>query len=45
VVRFLENAAPKRVLFVGNSYLYYGDSVHNHVRRIAEQLGPQGMGA
>jgi hypothetical protein len=27
--------APKRVLFVGNSYLYYGDSLHNHVRRMA----------
>ncbi|MGH6621729.1 MAG: DUF4886 domain-containing protein [Alphaproteobacteria bacterium] len=26
---------PKRVLFVGNSYLYYGDSLHNHVRRMA----------
>ncbi|MGA0024447.1 MAG: DUF4886 domain-containing protein [Burkholderiales bacterium] len=25
---------PKRVLFVGNSYLYYGDSLHNHVRRM-----------
>ena len=45
VVRHLQNAAPKRVLFVGNSYLYYGDSVHNHVRRIAEELGPHGMGA
>ena len=22
---------PKRILFVGNSYLYYNDSVHNHV--------------
>lgn len=29
------NSAPKRVLFVGNSYLYYGDSLHNHVRRMA----------
>ena len=28
-------AAPKRVLFVGNSYLYYGDGMHNHVRRLA----------
>ena len=26
---------PVRVLFVGNSYLYYGDSLHNHVRRLA----------
>ncbi|MEZ5853793.1 MAG: hypothetical protein R3D67_03240 [Hyphomicrobiaceae bacterium] len=28
-------ASPSRVLFVGNSYLYYGDSLHNHVRRMA----------
>lgn len=39
-VRHLENAAPKRALFVGNSYLYYNDSLHNHVERIAEELGP-----
>lgn len=32
--------APERILFVGNSYLYYGDSLHNHVRRIAGELGP-----
>lgn len=25
---------PRRVLFVGNSYFYYGDSLHNHVRRL-----------
>ena len=43
-VRHLENAAPKRVLFVGNSYLYYNDSLHNHVRRIAEEIGPHGPG-
>ena len=39
-VRHLDNAMPKRVLFVGNSYLYYNDSLHNHVRRIAEEVGP-----
>jgi hypothetical protein len=39
-VKRLENNAPKRVLFVGNSYLYYNDSLHNHVRRIAEEIGP-----
>lgn len=33
-------AAPSRILFVGNSYLYYNDSLHNHVKRIAEELGP-----
>lgn len=36
----LDNTSPKRVLFIGNSYLYYNDSVHNHVRRIAEENGP-----
>ena len=25
---------PKRVLFVGNSYFYYNDGLHNHVRRM-----------
>jgi hypothetical protein len=30
---------PSHVLFVGNSYLYYGDSVHNHVRRMAQEAG------
>lgn len=34
-VKPAEKSAPKRVLFVGNSYLYYGDSMHNHVRRMA----------
>ena len=39
-----EISAPKRILFVGNSYLYYNDSVHNHVRRIAEENGPYEAG-
>ncbi len=43
-VRQLENVAPKRVLFIGNSYLYYNDSLHNHVKRIAEEIGPYGPG-
>lgn len=34
-VKRTNNAPPSRVLFVGNSYLYYGDSVGNHVRRLA----------
>ncbi len=34
-VEKLDVSAPARVLFVGNSYLYYGDSLHNHVRRMA----------
>ena len=40
----LDNGAPQRVLFVGNSYLYYNDSVHNHMRRIAEEAGPYAEG-
>ena len=43
-VRFLENTSPQRILFVGNSYLYYNDSLHNHVERIAEEIGPYGTG-
>ena len=43
-VKRLENAAPQRVLFIGNSYLYYNDSLHNHVERIGEELGPHGVG-
>ncbi len=41
-VQQLENRAPKRVLFVGNSYLYYNDSLHNHLLRIAAEIGPHG---
>jgi hypothetical protein len=26
-----------RVLFIGNSYLYYNDSLHNHVKRMASE--------
>ena len=35
-----EEALPKRVLFVGNSYLYYNDSLHNHVERMAIERHP-----
>lgn len=43
-VQRLSNEAPARILFVGNSYLYYNDSLHNHVKRIAEEIGPHGPG-
>ena len=33
---------PTRVLFVGNSYFYYNDSLHNHVRRMA-MAGDSGL--
>lgn len=36
----LAGDAPKRILFVGNSYLYYNDSLHNHVRRMAIAAEP-----
>jgi hypothetical protein len=35
---------PKRVLFVGNSYLYYGDSLHNHVSRLVTSGDPSVKG-
>jgi hypothetical protein len=38
-VKRLQLENPTHILFVGNSYLYYGDSVHNHVRRIAIAAG------
>ncbi|MGL4574027.1 MAG: DUF4886 domain-containing protein [Burkholderiaceae bacterium] len=31
---------PARLLFVGNSYFYYGNSLHNHVRRLATAADP-----
>ena len=37
--------APSTVLFVGNSYLYYNDSLHNVVLRLArEAMGEAGKG-
>ncbi|MDF1766906.1 MAG: hypothetical protein P1V29_11025 [Gammaproteobacteria bacterium] len=32
----LKNPAPTQVLFVGNSYFYYNDSLHNHVNRLVQ---------
>ena len=34
------NEYPKRILFIGNSYLYYNDSLHNHLRRMVEEAFP-----
>lgn len=39
LVRAPQVDSPKRVLFVGNSYMYYGDSLHNHVRRMVDAGG------
>ena len=38
-VKRVQLESPTHILFVGNSYLYYGDSVHNHVRRMAISAG------
>ncbi len=39
-VASLDKDAPQRILFVGNSYLYYGDSLHNDVVRMARAAYP-----
>ena len=39
-----EQAIPQRVLFLGNSYLYYNDSLHNHVERMAIERHPNAPG-
>ena len=31
------NQEPRTILFIGNSYLYYGDSLHNHFKRMVEE--------
>ena len=28
---------PEKILFIGNSYLYYGDSLHNHFKKMVEE--------
>ena len=40
VVTELKNKSPERVLYIGNSYLYYNDSLHNHVRRMLDEFYP-----
>lgn len=42
-VKQLKVEKPQRVLFIGNSYLYYNDSLHNHVRRMVAASGIYGM--
>jgi hypothetical protein len=32
---------PRRILFVGNSYQYYNDSLHNHVKRMVLEQHPE----
>lgn len=39
-----ESEAPHQILFVGNSYFYYNDSLHNHLNRmVAEVLGSEDL--
>jgi hypothetical protein len=39
-VKTLKGLKPNRILFVGNSYLYYNDSLHNHVKRMFAEKFP-----
>ena len=32
-----ERDKPETILFIGNSYLYYGDSLHNHFKKMVEE--------
>ena len=36
-----KNLKADRILFVGNSYLYYNDSLHNHVKRMVQEKFPE----
>ena len=36
----LEHPLPSSVLFIGNSYLYYNDSLHNHFKRMVDEKYP-----
>lgn len=40
VVKSPQVDQPTHVLFLGNSYFYYGDSLHNHVRRMVDAAQP-----
>ena len=39
-IKKLKHTSPKSVLFVGNSYLYYNDSLHNHFKAMADEKYP-----
>lgn len=38
-ITHLAQERPTHILFVGNSYFYYNDSLHNHVQRMAIEAG------
>ena len=39
-IKQLKNSPPENVLFIGNSYLYYNDSLHNHFKQMADEKYP-----
>ena len=39
-IKKLKHTSPKSVLFIGNSYLYYNDSLHNHFKAMADEKYP-----
>ena len=39
-IKKLKRTPPKSVLFIGNSYLYYNNSLHNHFKRMADEKYP-----
>jgi hypothetical protein len=41
VISLHTQSVPQNILFIGNSYFYYNDSLHNHVRRILEEAYPE----
>lgn len=44
-IKQLKNSPPESVLFIGNSYLYYNDSLHNHFKRMADERYPNFNGS
>ena len=41
VISLHTQSVPQNILFIGNSYFYYNDSLHNHVRRMLEEAYPE----
>lgn len=39
-IKPISNVSPERVLFVGNSYFYYNNSLHNHVANLLKTAEP-----
>ena len=41
VIGLYAHSVPQNILFIGNSYFYYNDSLHNHVRRMLGEAYPE----